>query len=201
MARVTQQEAATRTKEQLGPKVCVGGSPPSPPSPAGLWAAQVCPISTPPAKQGSPPPKGDFRGNPAHRCPLLPRGRAQADHTGPAPLCLQKKGSLGRPGLCSTARVLAGLPAPPGGPVPGRTDKEEGSQGAWLQAHPTPLPPSQPQGGGVPTVCLGVPGETGPCLGSRLAPPRQPGRKGHGTGGRQQRHTGRYLAMFFYFQF
>ena len=60
-----------------------------------------------------------------------------------------------------------------------------------VQAHPTRPATLPARGWGVPTACLGVPGEAG------TPTPAQ----AQGTGGLQQRHTGHYLAMFFYFQF
>lgn len=167
---------------------------PAPPSRARGSSAFPLPANTrqEDAKRQSPPQK--------RRCRVPPPEAEPKQTTQALPLPYpQEKGHLVTLGLYSTARVPAGLPATQLG-ILCQAELARGCQGAWLQAHLTPLPRFQPQMG-IPTVCLGVPGGlTLPGLQAGTPTPAQAQRT-LDWGGRQQRHTGHYLAMFFYFQF
>lgn len=188
-----------------GPGPGVGGSPPSPQAPEGT------PPQGPPSSAGASlgflhlhpicktrvPPRQKVGGEPSSALP--PRGRPQAAHTGPTASVPAGKGDTWRrwssapqPGwglgpapsqhtLCQAELAAGG----PGDPAPGTSD---------------PLAPLPAPGWGYLPWPGGARGGW-PLPGLQAAAPRQPRRKGHGTGGWQQRHTGRYLAMFFYFQF
>lgn len=137
----------------------------------------------PACKKRRVPPRekvGGGGGSPDH----ISHPRPQGDHTGPATSVPAGKGTLGDVGaLLRSHGAGRAARSTTGHPVPGRAG-DGGPRGSGSRhIRPPCHPPSPGVQGGVPTVCLGVPGDAGPCLGSRLAAPRQPRRKGHGTGG------------------
>lgn len=121
MARVTQQESAQSTKDQTSPE---GDQPPSPTGTPHRGPrqghGQLSLAQSPPhlqdkaggSREKNPPPQREVGGggSPAHSS----YPKAEPETTQVLPLLRPwEKEHLGMLGLCSVARVLAGLPTPP----------------------------------------------------------------------------------------